>query len=108
MTSGKKRLSCLCRLANSSRPPGQHARLVRTRSSALLAAALYVLFFCLGLQVELEGRYAATMMLSSHKKDAAASEKRLKEAYENRIRDKQIELHAAVSRLQVCCSRRLG
>ena len=90
--------------AQRQRAPCQRARplVVHVCNTALLAAAPYLLF-CVCPQVEVEVRYAATLTLSNHKKEAAASEKRLKEAYEARIRDKQMELHAALSRLQVCC-----
>ena len=53
------------------------------------------------LQAEMEGKYAATVLLSSHKKEAAAALKRLQEQYEARLREKQMDLNAAMCKLQV-------
>lgn len=51
-------------------------------------------------QAEVEGRYAAMLLLNSQRKDAAAAEKRLREQYETRLREKQIDLNAALRKLQ--------
>lgn len=52
-------------------------------------------------QAEMEGRYAATLLLSSQKKEAAAASKRLQEQYEARLREKQMDLNAALRKFQV-------
>lgn len=52
-------------------------------------------------QAEMEGRYAATLLLSSQKKEAAAAAKRLQEQYEARLREKQMDLNAALRKVQV-------
>lgn len=52
-------------------------------------------------QAEVEGKYAATLLLNSQRKEAAAAEKRLREQYEARLREKQMDLNAAMRKLQV-------
>lgn len=43
----------------------------------------------------------ANALLASHKKEAAAAERRVREQYEVRLREKQKQLHAVQERLQV-------
>lgn len=64
------------------------------------------------LQAEVEGRQVANALLGSHRKEAAAAERRLKEQYEVKLRDKQKQLNDVQDRLQVpsktcycCCTR---
>ncbi len=52
-------------------------------------------------QVEVQARQVAHALLASHKKEAAAGERRLREQYDTRLREKQIKLNLAQTRLQV-------
>ena len=54
-----------------------------------------------GLQVECEARQVTTALLGSHKKEAAAAERKVKEQYEAKLREKQKELNSVQNRLQV-------
>ena len=52
-------------------------------------------------QAEAEARQVATALLGSHKKEAAAAERRVREQYEAKLREKQKQLSAVQDRLQV-------
>lgn len=53
------------------------------------------------LQAEAEARQQATALLASHKKDAAVAERRVREQFEAKLREKQKQLLALQDRLQV-------
>ena len=53
------------------------------------------------MQTEVEARQMATALLASHKKEAAAAERRVREQYEAKLREKQKHLHVVQDRLQV-------
>lgn len=53
------------------------------------------------LQAEVEARQVANALLASHRKEAAAAERRLKEQYELKLREKQKQLNNVQDRLQV-------
>jgi hypothetical protein len=52
-------------------------------------------------QVEVQARQVGNALLASHKKEAAAGERRIREQYDIRLREKQIQLNLAQNRLQV-------
>ncbi|DBA96688.1 TPA: hypothetical protein ACH3X1_015539 [Trebouxia sp. C0004] len=52
------------------------------------------------LQVEVQARQVANALLASHKKEAAAGERRMHEQYDTRLREKQIQLNTAQNSLQ--------
>jgi len=52
-------------------------------------------------QVEAQARQVAHALLASHKKEAAAGERRMREQYDTRLREKQIQLNLVQTRLQV-------
>ncbi len=52
-------------------------------------------------QVEAQARQVAHALLASHKKEAAAGERRMREQYDTRFREKQVQLNLAQTRLQV-------
>ena len=52
-------------------------------------------------QVEVEARQVATALLASHKKEAATAERKVREQYEAKLREKQMQLHSVQSKLQV-------
>ncbi|KAL0049666.1 hypothetical protein WJX82_007177 [Trebouxia sp. C0006] len=52
------------------------------------------------LQVEAQARQVAHALLASHKKEAAAGERRMREQYDTRFREKQVQLNLAQTRLQ--------
>jgi len=51
--------------------------------------------------VEVQARQVAHALLASHKKEAAAGERRMREQYDTRLREKQLQLNLAQNRLQV-------
>lgn len=53
------------------------------------------------LQAEVEARQVGTALLARHTKEAAAAERRVREQYEAKLRDKQKQLNAVQDRLQV-------
>lgn len=54
-----------------------------------------------GVQAESEALQVATALLVSHRKEAAACERKLREQYEAKLREKQKELNSVQNRLQV-------
>ncbi|KAL0032283.1 hypothetical protein WJX79_002357 [Trebouxia sp. C0005] len=52
------------------------------------------------LQVEVQARQVANALLASHKKEAAAGERKMREQYDTRLREKQLQLNLAQNRLQ--------
>lgn len=52
-------------------------------------------------QVEVQARQVANALLASHKKEAAAGERKMREQYDTRLREKQLQLNLAQNRLQV-------
>ena len=53
------------------------------------------------MQVEVEARQVASALLASHKKEAAAAERKQREQYDARLREKQMQLNSVQDRLQV-------
>ena len=53
------------------------------------------------MQTDVEAQQVAAALLARHKKEAAAGERRLREQYEAKLREKQKQLHAVQDRLQV-------
>ena len=53
------------------------------------------------MQAEVETRQVANALLASHRKETAASGRRLKEQYELKLREKQKQLNSLQDRLQV-------
>ena len=53
------------------------------------------------LQAEAEARQVAHALLASHKKEAATAGKKVREQYESKLREKQMQLNAVQNKLQV-------
>lgn len=56
------------------------------------------------LQFEAEARQVAHALLASHNKEAATAERKVREQYETRLREKQKQLNSVQTRLQVSLS----
>ena len=53
------------------------------------------------MQLEGEARQVAHALLATHKKEAAVAERKVREQYESKLRQKQMQLTAVQNQLQV-------